>query len=350
MLQSRVGAAGRMDKPRGQSHIRRPKGKDMADDLIVVFGGSGFIGRYVIKALARRGHRVRAPMRRPHLGQDLRVLGDVGQIHLMQANVRYPDSVARAMEGATGVVNLVGVLRSSGKQTFQAMHVDAAAAIADAAKAAGVTRFVQMSAIGADPRSRAAYGRSKAEGEAAVRARVPTATVLRPSIVFGAEDDFFNRFAQMARYSLALPLIGGGKTKFQPVHVVDVAEAVVAGLTRADAQGRTYELGGPRVYSFRELLQFTLATIDRKRWLAPLPFALAVPLGGVLGAIPPLAGILTADQVRMLKSDNIVGASGEKVGTISDLGVAPLETIETIVPTYLWRFRPYGQFQTRQAV
>jgi len=313
----------------------------MADDLIVVFGGSGFVGRYVIKALARRGYRVRAPMRRPHLGQDLRVLGEVGQIHLMQANVRYPDSVARAMEGASGAVNLVGVLRSQGKQTFQAMHVDAAAAIADAAKTEGVTRLVQMSAIGADAQSRAAYARSKAAGEAAVRARVPTATVLRPSIVFGAEDRFFNRFADMAKFSPALPLIGG-KTKFQPLHVVDLAEAIVGALTRPDAAGRTYELGGPRIYTFRELLKFTLATIDRKRWLAPLPFFLAEPLGALMS----FTGQLTADQVRMLKTPNVVAASG--VGTIADLGVATLETVESIVPTYLWRFRPYGQFQTKQ--
>jgi NADH dehydrogenase len=340
------GSDRRMDKRGERPHSRPRKGTLMADDLIVVFGGSGFIGRHVIKALARRCMRVRAPMRRPHLGQDLRVLGDVGQIHLMQANVRYPDSVAAALEGATGVVNLVGVLHESGKQTFKAMHVDAAAAIGDAAKAAGVTRVVQVSSIGADAQSRAAYARSKAEGEAAMRTRVPTTTVLRPSIVFGPEDNFFNRFAEMAKYAPALPLIGGGKTRFQPVHVVDVAEAVYAALTRADASGRTYELGGPRVYTFRELLDFILKTIDRKRFYAPLPFFLAEPLASLL-QLTPLGSQLTPDQVRMLKNDNVVTA-GKSVGTIADLGVAPLETIETIVPTYLWRFRPYGQFQTRQ--
>lgn len=328
-----------------------------ADDLIVVFGGSGFIGRHVIKALARRGFRVRAPMRRPHLGQDLRVLGDVGQIHLMQANVRFPDSVARALQGATGVVNLVGVLHESGKQTFKAMHVDATTAIADAAKAAGIARVVQVSSIGADPRAKAAYARTKGEAEQALRQRVPTATILRPSIVFGAEDNFFNRFAQMARTQAALkpfgalPLIGGGKTKFQPVHVQDAADAVVAALTRADAAGRTYELGGPRVYTFRELLDFVQATIDRKLPYFPMPFLLAGLAGSLLQLQPFGAPMLTADQVKMLKHDNIVGVSGEKgVGTIADLGVAPLETIESIVPTYLWRFRPYGQFQTRQTV
>jgi uncharacterized protein YbjT (DUF2867 family) len=355
---SMSGAGRRMDKRDGPTHIAtsnsEAEGKEMAaDELIVVFGGSGFIGRYVIKALARRGYRVRAPMRRPHLGQDLRVFGDVGQIHLMQANVRYPDSLARALEGATGVVNLVGVLHGQGKQTFKAMHVDAAAAIADAARAAGVTRLVQVSAIGADLKSRSAYGRSKAEGEAAVRQRVPTATILRPSIVFGAEDNFFNRFGQMAKYSPFLPLIGGGKTKMQPLHVQDLAEAVVAALTRPDAQGRTYELGGPRAYSFRELLDFIRTTVQRKPLYAPLPFFIAEPLGGfmafALGLVPIMAPPLTGDQVRMLKHDNIVGVSGEKgVGTIADLGVTTLESIESIVPSYLWRFRPYGQFQTRQ--
>ena len=328
-----------------------------ADELIVVFGGSGFIGRHVIKALARRGFRVRAPMRRPHLGQDLRVLGDVGQIHLMQANVRFPNSVARALEGATGVVNLVGVLHQSGKQTFQAMHVDATVTIADAAKAAGIAKVVQVSSIGANPRAKADYARSKGEAEQALRQRVPTATVLRPSIVFGAEDNFFNRFAQMSRSAAPfgvfgrLPLIGGGKTKLQPVHVQDVADAVVAALTRTDAAGRTYELGGPRVYTFRELLDFIQKTIDRKQGYLPLGFSIAGLAGSILQLQPIGAPMLTADQVKMLRSDNIVGVSGEKdIGTIGDLAVAPLETIESIVPTYLWRFRPYGQFQTRQAV
>jgi NADH dehydrogenase len=325
----------------------------MTNQLIVVFGGSGFIGRYVIKQLARRGFRVRVPMRRPHLGQDLRVLGDVGQIHLMQANVRFPGSLASALEGADGVVNLVGVLHEQGRQDFQTMHVDAAAAIADAAKAAGVTRFVQVSSIGADPGARAKYARSKAQGEAEVRARVPSATILRPSIVFGPEDNFFNRFADMAKFSPLLPLIGGGKTKFQPVHVQDVADAVVAAFTRADAAGRTYELGGPRVYTFRELLDFIQATINRKRGYLHLPFFVAGPMGmlaSLVAKVTPIAPPITGDQVTMLKRDNIVGASGEKgVGTIADLGVAPLETIEAIVPSYLWRFRPYGQFQTRQS-
>ncbi|MBT9444278.1 MAG: complex I NDUFA9 subunit family protein [Hyphomonadaceae bacterium] len=324
----------------------------MSNELIVVFGGSGFIGRHVVKQLARRGFRVRVPMRRPHLGQDLRVLGDVGQIHLMQANVRFPDSIAAALKGADGVVNLVGVLHERGKQDFKAMHVDAAGAIASAAAKAGVKTFVQVSSIGADPRAKARYARTKAAAEAAVGAHVPSAVILRPSIVFGPEDNFFNRFADMAKFSPFLPLIGGGKTKFQPVHVQDVADAVVAAVTRADAAGRTYELGGPKVYSFRQLLDFVLKTIQRKRGYAYLPFFIAGPIGmlaGIAAKIIPVAPPITGDQVELLKRDNIVGASGEKgVGTIADLGVTPLESIEAIVPSYLWRFRPHGQFQARQ--
>jgi NADH dehydrogenase len=324
----------------------------MQGDLIVVFGGSGFIGRQTVKALAKKGKRVRVAMRRPHLGQDLRVMGDVGQIQLFQANVRFPDSIARALEGADGVVNLVGLLHEKGRQNFAEVQAGGAAAIAEAAKAAGITRFVQVSAIGADARSKSRYGRTKAEAEAAVRAAVPTATVLRPSIVFGPEDDFFNRFADMAKFSPALPLIGGGKTRFQPIFVQDVAEAIVAGLDRPDAQGRTYELGGPRVYSFKELLAFTRDTIRRPVGLMPLPFFLAQPMGIVLDWIcrlPFLSPPLTGDQVEMLKTDNVVGAGGEGLGRIEDLGVAPLESVEAIVPSYLWRFRPYGQFEAKPA-
>jgi uncharacterized protein YbjT (DUF2867 family) len=350
VLQLRVGNAGahfetrrRMDKPGGPPHIA-----PMSNELIVVFGGSGFIGRHVVKQLARGGFRVRVPMRRPHLGQDLRVLGDVGQIHLMQANVRFPDSIAAALEGADGVVNLVGVLHEQGKQDFQAMHVAASEAIAAAVKAAGVKKLVQVSSIGADPRAKAKYARTKGEAEAAVRALVPGAVILRPSIVFGPEDNFFNRFADMAKFSPFLPLIGGGKTKFQPVHVQDVADAVARSLTRADVAGRTFELGGPRVYSFRQLLDFVQATINRKRLYFPLAFFIAKPMGMFFSAILPFGPPITGDQVQMLKTDNIVGVSGEKgVGTIADLGVTPLETIEAIVPSYLWRFRPHGQFQAK---
>ncbi|MBI1187347.1 MAG: NAD-dependent epimerase/dehydratase family protein [Alphaproteobacteria bacterium] len=324
----------------------------MQRDLIVVFGGSGFIGRQVVRALAKRGAAVRVPMRVPHLGHELRVMGDVGQIQLFQANIRNAESVKRALKGATGVVNCVGLLSEKGKQSFQLIQADGAATIARAAKEAGVQRFVQISAIGADAASKSRYARTKAAAETAVRAAMPNATILRPSIVFGPEDSFFNRFADMAKFAPALPLIGGGKTKFQPVFVGDVAEAVCAALTRPDAQGRTYELGGPRVYTFKELLAFTLAQSARKRPLVPLPFFLAQPLGVLLDwlfRLNPFGDApLTGDQVTLLRTDNIVAADGE-VGTIADLGVVELETIETIAPTYLWRFRPHGQFEAHPA-
>jgi uncharacterized protein YbjT (DUF2867 family) len=318
----------------------------MSNDVIVVFGGSGFVGRYVVRALAKAGKRVRVAMRRPHLGQDLRVMGDVGQIQLVQANVRNPESVARALEGATGVINLVGILFESGKQSFQSTQLEGARIVAAESAKAGITRFVQMSALGADPASASNYGRTKGEAEQAVLGLIPSAAILRPSIIFGAEDNFFNQFAAMARMSPALPLIGGGTTKFQPVYVGDVAAATVNAL---DSGGGTYELGGPRTYSFKEILEYILKEIERPRFLAPLPFFIAQPLGAVLDAVfklYPFAGPpLTGDQVVMLKTDNVVSAGAK---TLTDLRVTTLESVEAIVPTYLYRFKPYGQFQVKR--
>jgi uncharacterized protein YbjT (DUF2867 family) len=323
----------------------------MAQDLVVVFGGSGFLGKQVVRALAKRGNRVRVAMRRPHLGADLRVLGDVGQIQLVQANVRYPDSVEAALEGADAVVNLVAVLSERGSQNFQTLHVDAARALAVAAHEHGIERFVQVSALGAAPKG-SRYARTKFAGETAVRDVLPSATVLRPSIIFGPEDHFFNRFAQMA-LGPALPLIGGGKTKFQPVFVGDVADAICAALDRADARGRTYELGGPGIYSFKQLMQFIMSEIDRRPMLISIPFVFAHVLGLLLEwfckLVPFIEPPLTSDQVTTLRRDNVVSADAG-VGKIEDLGVTSLESIEAIVPNYLWRFRPYGQFQTRQNV
>ncbi|MGE0742426.1 MAG: complex I NDUFA9 subunit family protein [Hyphomonadaceae bacterium] len=324
-------------------------------DLVVVFGGSGFVGKQVVRALAKRGKRVRVAMRRPHLGHELRVMGDVGQIQLVQANVRFPESIDAALEGADAVVNLVAVLHEGGKQSFEALHVDAARAIAEAAAKRGVKRLAHVSALGAAPKG-ARYARSKYHGERAVLEALPSATILRPSVIFGPEDSFFNRFAAMAQTAASLPLgglplIGGGKTKFQPVFVGDVAEAICAALDAEGAQGRVYELGGPRVYSFKQLLDYVRKETDRDVPLISLPFFVAHPLGLILGGffklIPFASPPLTGDQVTLLRRDNVVGAD-QNAGTIQDLGVASLESVEAIAPTYLWRFRPYGQFQTRQ--
>jgi len=324
----------------------------MRDQLVVVFGGSGFIGTHVVRALARRGARVRVAMRRPHLGHTLRVLGDVGQVQLVQANVRFPDSIDAALEGADAVANLVAVMHERGAQRFDALHVDAARDIAKAASKRGLKRIVHFSALGAAP-SGARYAKSKYAGERAVLEAAPSATILRPSVVFGPGDHFFNRFGQMARnpwldgMAGTIPLIGGGKTKFQPVFVGDVADAVCAALGRDDAQGRTYELGGPRTYTFKELMQYVVRETERKTPLLPIASVFAYPLGLLVSwtigliADPPLTG----DQVILLQRDNVV--SGENP-TLQDLGVTQLESVEAIVPSYIWRFRPYGQFQTKQ--
>jgi NADH dehydrogenase len=317
----------------------------IADDrLVTIFGGSGFIGRHLVRALAKSGWRIRVAVRQPDLAFHLQPLGRVGQIHAVQANVRYPDSVARAAEGADAVVNLVGILYKSGKQTFDAVQAEGANAVARAA-AANRAKLVQFSALGADADSKSDYARSKAEGEAFARAAVSDAVVVRPSILFGPEDHFFNRFANMARLSPALPLIGGGKTRFQPVFVGDVAAAVDAILAGQARPGATYELGGPAVQTFEELMQLMLRVIDRKRLLVPLPFAIARMKALFLEMLPnPL---LTRDQVRLLEQDNIVLAEAEREGrTLRGLGITPT-AMETIQPSYLVRFRRTGQFWRR---
>ncbi|MEO0818126.1 MAG: complex I NDUFA9 subunit family protein [Pseudomonadota bacterium] len=323
----------------------------MAKGLVTLIGGSGFIGRYAARALVNAGWRVRVACRRPNVAQDVRVAGPPGWVDLVQANVRNPESLRRVMDGADAVVNLVGILFESGKQTFASAQAEGAKTVARIAAEAGVGRFVQVSAIGADADGRAAYARTKAAGEAGVREAFPDTVILRPSIVFGPEDQFFNRFADMARFAPALPAIGGGKTRFQPVYAGDVADAIAAAVERDDAAGKTFELGGPRSYTFNELYDFIFETIDRKRLKAPLPFFLAKPMGLMAGAIwripfLPLHTVLgpppiTGGQVDMLRSDNVV-ADGAL--TLSDLGVTELESVESIVPTYLWRFRPYGEF------
>ncbi len=318
--------------------------------LAVVFGGSGFIGRNVVRELAKRGWRVRVAVRRPHLAQFLRPMGAVGQVQLAQANIRYPNSIADALKGADAVVNLVGILSQSGRQNFEAVQANGVAAVAALAAEAGIEHFVQISAIGADPLSKSHYARTKGEGEKAVRAALPTATILRPSVVFGQEDAFFNKFAVMANFSPVLPLIGGGKPKFQPIYVDDVADAVCEALARPAAMGRVFELGGPRVYSFKELLQLMLDETERKRVLAPVPFPLASLIGlfGEIAAWAPfVTPPLTRDQVKLLQRDNIVD-SDPAIGTLADLEINP-QTVESILPSYMVRYRKYGQFTERTA-
>jgi uncharacterized protein YbjT (DUF2867 family) len=313
--------------------------------LVTVFGGSGFVGRHTVRALARDGWRIRAASRRPDLAGHLQPMGGVGQIMAVQANLRYPDSVARAVEGADAVVISVGILARSGRQTFEALHVDGPRAVAKAAQAAGVKRLVHVSAIGADASSASHYARSKGEGEKAVLAEYPGAVILRPSIVFGPEDEFFNRFACMAQMAPLLPSIGGGRTKFQPVFVGDVASAVANVLAGAGQPGAVYEVGGPEVATFRQLLDRMQAWSGRSRGYLPMPFWLA-KLGALLtwplpGALRPL----TVDQVRLLAIDNVVSAAAQKDGrTLAALGVNDPQTMGAVVPLYLERFRPKGQF------
>jgi NADH dehydrogenase len=317
-----------------------------AETLVTVFGGSGFLGRHVTRALAREGYRIRPAVRRPDLAGHLQPLGRVGQIHAVQANLRYPASVQAAVRGADVVINLVGILFERGKQRFEAVQTEGAHAVAQAAAAAGA-RLVHVSALGADPDSPALYARSKAQGEVAVLAAAPDATILRPSIVFGPEDDFFNRFASLARMAPALPLIGGGETKFQPVFVGDVAQAISRAVSGRAKAGTIYELGGPEVKSFKQVLEYVLAVTERRRLLVPLPFGLAKLQAQLLQFLP--TPLLTPDQVELLRSDNVVSQAAQAEGrTLPALGIEPT-ALEAVVPSYLWRFRKAGQFRGRVA-
>jgi uncharacterized protein YbjT (DUF2867 family) len=315
------------------------------NELVTIFGGSGFIGRHAVRALAKRGYRIRAACRRPDLAGFLQPMGDVGQIQPVQANLRFPDSVRHAVDGAHVVINAVGLLVSGGRQTFQAVHVEGARAAARAAREAGARRFIHISAIGASASSSARYAQTKAAGEAAVLAEFPDAVILRPSIVFGPEDEFFNRFAAMARFSPVLPLIGGGRTRFQPVFVGDVALAIAEVAGGAGKPGTVYELGGPEVLSFRELLERTLEYAGRRRGLLSLPFWLAKLQALLTWPLPNSLRPLTVDQVRLLQSDNVVSTAALKEGrTLAGLGIATPQSIGAIVPAYLERFKPKGQY------
>ena len=310
--------------------------------LVTVFGGSGFVGRYVVRELAKRGWRVRIAVRRPDLVGHLQPMGGVGQIAPVLANVRSRESVAHALAHSDVVVNLVGILAEGGKQTFESVQKEGARNVAEAAKAAGVTHLVHMSAIGADPDGTSVYAKTKAAGEAAATTAYPGAVVVRPSIVFGPEDDFFNRFGGMAKISPFLPLIGGGGTRFQPVYVGDVGKFVAAAVEGDVAGGKVYELGGPDVKTFRELMELTIEVTRRKRKLIDIPWGLAEMQAKILQYLPNPP--LTPDQVELLKSDNVVSDEAAAEGrTLAAAGIDP-RAMGAILPTYLWTYRRGGQF------
>ncbi len=313
-----------------------------SSSLVTIYGGSGFVGRHVVQALAHTGVRIRVAVRRPDLAGHLQPLGTVGQIHAVQANLRYPDSVQKAAEGADALINLVGILFQSGYQRFDGIQAEGARAVARAAKKQGAKSLVHLSAIGADEQSPAHYARSKAFGEKWVRKTFDKAVILRPSVIFGPEDEFFNRFAAMARAAPVLPLIGGGKTKFQPVYVGDVAKAVIAGLEGRCKPGGIYELGGPEVMTLRQVFEKVLHHCDRRRPMVPVPFALAKFNAWFLQFLPNPP--LTVDQVRLLQSDNVVGRMAKvQKRTLKGLGIDPIAA-DAIIGDYLERFRARGEF------
>ncbi len=327
-----------------------------ANRLATVFGGSGFLGRHIVRALVHRGWRVRVAVRRPDLAAFLQPIGGVGQIQPVQANLRFPDSIAAAVEGASAVVNATGVTVESGAQTFNAVHVEGALALARAALAARVSSYVHISGIGADQNSASPYVASKGLGEKATSETFHEAIILRPSVVFGPEDDFFNRFGALACHLPILPLLGGGETRLQPVYVGDVGQAVAAALSGLAKSGTMYELGGPRTMTLREVAELTLGAIDRRRLLVGLPLGPSRWMAAstqfaskaTFGLFPKLL-TTTRDQVDLLASDNVVSAEAEAEGRVlSSLGVLP-QAADAIIPTYLARFRRTGQYEVQRS-
>jgi len=320
---------------------------ELAPGLVTIFGGSGFVGAQVARAMARRGWRVRIAVRKPALAYELRMAGDVGQVQLTRCDITDKAAVAEAMVGADVAINLVGILHETGGRKFDALHVEGTYNIAEAAAAAGVKQLVQMSAIGADADADSDYARTKGEAEIVLRQLFPQAVIVRPSVIFGKEDNFLNRFAAMATYMPALPLIGGGNTRLQPVYVGDVAEAISVCATSSDAAGQTYELGGAAVWTMKDLMSYILKTTGRDRFLLPLPFFAARIIAGFaqVPAIIGLAPALTVDQVKLLESDNVVsdGAKG-----LSDLGIEATG-LQAVAEGYLWRYRVGGQYAEQNA-
>lgn len=311
--------------------------------LVTVFGGSGFVGRHVVRTLVKRGYRVRVAVRRPDLAGFLLPAGYVGQISLVQANLRYRQSIDRAVEGAAHVINCVGILFESGRNTFDAVQNFGARAVAEAARNAGA-KLTHVSAIGANVNSGSSYARSKGRAEETVLSLLPDAVILRPSVIFGPEDSFFNKFAGMARQFPVLPLIGGGKMKLQPVYVEDVAEVVGRSVDGTLKSGATYELGGAEVMTFRDCLETVMRVTNRDRKLVSLPFGIASMIGSIASLVPFIAPPITADQVELLKTDNVVSDEATKEGrTLAGLGIRPV-IASSVLASYLVRFRPQGQF------
>ena len=327
-----------------------------ANRLATVFGGSGFLGRHIVRALARKGWRIRVAVRRPDLAAFLTPLGGVGQIQPVQANVRFPDSIAAALEGANAAVNATGVRAESGAQTYKAVHIEGARALARAALSAGVSTYVHISGIGADAKSASPYIASKGLGEQASCETFPGAIVMRPSVVFGPEDDFFNRFGALACYLPFLPLLAGGETRLQPVYAGDVGLAAAAALSGLAKAGAAYELGGPTTMTLREAAELALRAIDRRRLLIGLPLAPSRWIAAssqfasraTFGLFPRLL-TTTRDQVDLLASDNVVSAQAEAEGRVlGSLGIAP-QSVEAIIPAYLVRFRRTGQYEVQRS-
>ena len=311
--------------------------------LVTIYGGSGFVGRYIARRMAKEGWRVRVAVRRPNEALFVRPYGAVGQVEPVLCNIRDDASVRAAARGADAVINCVGTFDAGGKNNFDAVQHEGAARIARIAAAEGVARMVHISAIGADAEGASLYAQSKATGEAAVLAAFPSAVILRPSVIFGSDDKFFNRFAAMARFGPILPVVGA-QTRFQPVHVDDVAKAAVVAVT-GDAAG-VYELGGPDIESFRSLMQQMLVVINRRRLVINIPFFVArimaffLDMGSICTGRLVKNTMLTRDQVRALASDNVVaeGAKG-----FADLGINP-SAMAAVLPDYLWPHRPSGQY------
>lgn len=304
----------------------------MEPKIITIVGGTGFLGRYAVRRLAKAGYRLRVIARRPEAALYLKTAGDPGQVALLSGDITRPESLTGKLDGSYAVINLAGILFESGRQKFAAVHAKGAETLAQLAKAARAERLIHVSALGDDKPSGARYARSKLTGESAALQAFPDATILRPSVVFGPEDNFYNQFARLAVFSPALPLIGGGHTRFQPVYVDDVAKAIEACLVRTDARGHIYELGGPRTYTFREILEYILAVTGRHARLVTLPYSTAA-LVGAMGELMPRP-LLTRDQVRLLKFDNVVSPNAR---TFANLGIEP-KAAEEIVPQYLARF------------